>query len=211
MDAEFILDTPRVRSFISEVRTALAEQPVAEALHSLEPAFVSLLADHSWLPEEFMRPAPKGGMGGGIATWLIYRSANSDLSLFALVVPAGSATPVHDHLAWGLVGLYSGEQDERVYRRVAPTNGHHHADHAELELTQQNHLRPGDFYLLMPPEGDIHSVATISREPSVSIHLLGNDTGCIWRHAYDPEKSTMREFRSGWSNVACRDEAPTAE
>ncbi|MFV9506882.1 MAG: hypothetical protein AB4911_20210 [Oscillochloridaceae bacterium umkhey_bin13] len=211
MDTEFMLDTPRVRSFISEVRSALAEYPVAEALHSLEPAFVSLLADPSWLPEEFMRPASEGGMGGGIATWLIYRSASSDLSLFALVVPSGSATPVHDHLAWGLVGLYTGEQDERVYRRLHPANGHDHGDHAELELTQQNHLRPGDFYLLMPPEGDIHSVATISREPSVSIHLLGNDTGCVWRHAYDPEAGTVRDFRSGWSNLACRDEAAAAE
>ena len=28
-------------------------------------------------------------------------------------------TPVHDHLAWGLVGLYRGNQDEEFYR-LAP-------------------------------------------------------------------------------------------
>jgi predicted metal-dependent enzyme (double-stranded beta helix superfamily) len=70
---------------------------------------------------------------------------------------------------------------------------------------EQNHLCPGDFYLLMPPEGDIHSVATISPGPSISIHLLGNDTGCVWRHAYTPEDGDVRAFRSGWSNVPCRD------
>ena len=44
----------------------------------------------------------------------------------------------------------------------------------------------------MPPAGDIHSVATSSSTPSVSIHLLGNDTGCVWRHAYEPEVGTVR-------------------
>jgi len=204
MSDEFILDTPRVRAFIATVREALAEQPVAEALASLQPAFVDLLADQSWLPDEYMQPAAEGGMGGGIATWLLFRSGDGGLSLFSLVVPPGSATPVHDHLAWGLVGLYAGEQDERVYRRVGEHD--HEAGHAPLELVEQNHLRPGDFYLLMPPEGDIHSVATVSSGPSVSIHMLGNDTGCTWRHAYEPDAGRSRAFKSGWSNVPCRDD-----
>ena len=201
MDDEYLLDTPRVRAFIAEVRAALAAQPVAAALEALRPAFTELLADQTWLPEAYMRPAEESGMGGGIATWLIYRAGDGGLSLFSLVVPAGSATPVHDHLAWGLVGLYAGEQDERVYRRL--DGGDDGEAHAALELVERNHLHPGDFYLLMPPEGDIHSVATISAAPSVSIHLLGNDTGCIWRHAYEPEAGTMRAFRSGWSNREC--------
>jgi 3-mercaptopropionate dioxygenase len=40
----------------------------------------------------------------------------------------------------------------------------------------------------------------------VSVHLLGNDTGCVWRHAYEPAEGTPRPFRSGWSNVPCREE-----
>jgi predicted metal-dependent enzyme (double-stranded beta helix superfamily) len=217
MDDEYLLDTPRVRGFIAEVRAALEAQPVAEALAALQPAFVELLADQSWLPEEFMRPAEQGAMGGGIATWLIYRAGDGGLSLFSLVVPAGSATPVHDHLAWGLIGLHAGQQDERVYRRAeaypsaAPHShgdgpGEHHEGLAALELVEQNHLRPGDCYLLMPPDGDIHSVATTSDTPSVSIHLLGNDTGCVWRHAYQPEEGTVRPFKSGWSNRECERE-----
>ena len=49
-------------------------------------------------------------------------------------------------------------------------------------------------------------MATASAVPSVSIHLLGNDTGCVWRHAYEPAKGSVRPFRSGWSNVPCREE-----
>ncbi|MCU0492730.1 MAG: hypothetical protein MUD01_14150 [Chloroflexaceae bacterium] len=208
---EFILDTPRMRQFIAQVQQALAAAPPAPALESLRPAFAELLADPTWLPAVFMQGNPDGGMGGGIATWLLYRSGAGDLSLFSLVVPPGAATPVHDHLAWGLVGLYAGEQDERVYRRLDDGTGvHHHHDgdeeHAPLELVASNQIKPGDFYMLLPPEGDIHSVATTSEVPSVSIHLLGNDTGCVWRHAYNPEAGVARPFRSGWSNVACREE-----
>jgi predicted metal-dependent enzyme (double-stranded beta helix superfamily) len=64
-------------------------------------------------------------------------------------------------------------------------------------------LAPGDFYALLPPRDDIHRVRTTSPEPSVSIHLLTNDTGCVWRHAYDERTGVPRPFRSGYVNVAC--------
>lgn len=111
-------------------------------------------------------------------------SADRSLSLFSLVVPPGSATPVHDHLAWGLVGLYQGEQDEEVYAR---------RDGA-LALVDQRALGPGDFYVLIPPRDDIHRVRTTSNVPSVSIHLLTNDIGCVWRHTYDPETGAESPF-----------------
>ena len=197
---EYLVDTPIVRSFIGRVRQELELAAPTEALAALAPDFVELLAEQSWLPDEYRCPAEQSGMDGGIATWLIYRAAAGDLSLFALVVPSGSATPIHDHLAWGLVGLYQGEQDEEVFRRVP---GAVDDQHVALEIIARSHLRPGDFYQLMPPEGDIHRVLTISSEASVSIHLLGNDTGCVWRHAYTPEDQGVHPFRSGWSNAEC--------
>jgi predicted metal-dependent enzyme (double-stranded beta helix superfamily) len=199
---EYLVDNPVVRSFIARVRDALAHAPPAEALERLRPDFAALLADRSWLPEAFRAPVPEGGMGGGIASWLIYRAGDGGLSLSSLVVPPGAATPVHDHLAWGLVGLYQGEQDEEVFQRAGPAG----EQRAPLELAERSHLLPGDAYLLMPPDGDIHRVVTTSAEASVSIHLLGNDAGCVWRHAYTPEDSGVRAFRSGWSNRECRAE-----
>jgi 3-mercaptopropionate dioxygenase len=203
MADEYILDTPAVRNFICTVRQALEFSSTEEALNNLRPVFAQLLADPDWLPIAFREPVTAGGMGGGIASWLLYRAADGGLSLFSLVVPPGAATPVHDHLAWGLVGLYVGEQDEEVFR--------HSDDHAgkrePLEVIAKNHIRPGDFYVLTPPEGDIHRVRTTSATPSVSIHLLGNDTGCTWRHTYTPESGEVHPFRSGWSNVPCLDQA----
>jgi predicted metal-dependent enzyme (double-stranded beta helix superfamily) len=197
MNEEFVLDTPVVREFIADVLAMIASAASPEqACEALRPRFAELLADPDWLPAEYRADAPQSGMGGGIGQWLLYRAEDQSLSLFSLVVPAGAETPIHDHLAWGLVGLYRGEQDEEIYA---------HRD-GTLELVERRSLVAGDFYLLLPPRDDIHRVRTTSDETSVSIHLLTNDTGCVWRHSFDPESGEARPFRSGYVNMACEDE-----
>jgi predicted metal-dependent enzyme (double-stranded beta helix superfamily) len=194
---DIVLDTPVVREFLDGVREAIAASgSPEEACEAIRPRFAELLADDAWLPDEYMAPVPGSGMGGGIGQWLLYRADDGSLSLFSLVVPPGAQTPVHDHLAWGLVGLYRGTQDEEIY-------GHRNG---ALELVEKRSLVPGDFYVLIPPRDDIHRVRTTSTETSVSIHLLTNDTGCVWRHAYDPATGEAQPFRSGYVNVACEDD-----
>jgi predicted metal-dependent enzyme (double-stranded beta helix superfamily) len=197
---QFVLDSPRVRAFVDGVRSVIAasSSPI-EACESIRPSFADLLADPDWLPDEYRRDVPDSGMGGGIGQWLLFRAGDGSLSLFSLVVPSGSETPVHDHLAWGLVGLYQGTQDEDVYE--------HGSD--GLALVESRALAPGDFYALIPPGGDIHRVRTTSKETSVSIHLLTNDTGCVWRHRYEPESGETAPFRSGYVNAPC--EGPDEE
>ena len=195
---EYLVESPLVHAFVAETRSILA-QPLepADACELIRPHFAELLAADGWLPERFQEPAPESGMGGGIGQWLLFRAGDASLSLFSLVVPAAAETPVHDHLAWGLVGLYRGEQEEEIYAL---------RDDSELAVAQRRTLTPGDFYVLIPPQDDIHRVRTTSAATSVSIHLLTNDTGCIWRHAYDPETGRARPFRSGYANVACVDD-----
>jgi predicted metal-dependent enzyme (double-stranded beta helix superfamily) len=188
---EYLLDTPTVRDFIRDVRAAIAgAASPAAACDAIRPRFAALLADPEWLPERFQQPNPDSDMGGGIGQWLLFRGAERELTLFALIVPPGSATPIHDHLAWGLVGLYRGTQDEEIYNE-------------RVERIEQRALEPGDFYVLLPPRDDIHRVRTTSAETSVSIHLLTNDTGCVWRHAYDEDSGAAEAFRSGYVNVDC--------
>jgi predicted metal-dependent enzyme (double-stranded beta helix superfamily) len=191
---EYVLDTEQVRGFVTGVRSVVerAASP-GEACALLEPSFRKLLADVSWLPAEYQMDAPESGMGGGIGQWLLFRAADRSLCFFSLVVPPGSMTPVHDHLAWGLVGLYRGNQDEEFYR---PGGG-------RLELVRRRPLEPGDFYALLPPRDDVHRVRTTSDQTSVSIHLLASDTGCVLRHTYEEETGEPRPFRSGYVNAAC--------
>jgi len=199
---EYFIQSDLLRGFVREIRdiAAGAATPAA-ALGSMRGPFRRLLADQAWLPEKFRLPAEKSGMGGGIGTWLLYRAADRSLSLSSLVVVPGAVTPVHDHLAWGLVGLYAGTQEECVYRETRTTED----GRCELELVATRQLSTGDFYELLPPENDIHSVRTTSRIPSVSLHLLGRDIGCVWRHQYQPEHNTVRPFRSGYTNAPCEE------
>jgi predicted metal-dependent enzyme (double-stranded beta helix superfamily) len=191
---EYLLDTPVVRGFVAAVRRAIAAPTSPEAAcAAIRPRFAELLTDPDWLPATYSETAPGSGMGGGIGQWLLFRAADRSLSLFSLVVPSGSETPVHDHLAWGLVGLYQGAQDEEIYAERAD----------RLELVESRALEAGDFYALIPPRDDIHRVRTTSEESSISIHLLTNDTGCVWRHTFDPESGERQRFRSGYVNVAC--------
>jgi predicted metal-dependent enzyme (double-stranded beta helix superfamily) len=193
---EYVLDTDVVRTFVASARRAIDRADTAgDAIKTIEPDFVELLSRVDWLPERYQRDAPESGMGGGIGQWLLFRAADRSLCLFSLVVPPGAQTPVHDHGAWGLVGLYRGTQDEEFYW---PGDG-------RLELLRRRPLRPGDWYSLVPPADDIHRVRTTSAETSVSIHLLANDTGCVLRHAYDEETGAARPFRSGYVNAACEE------
>ncbi len=91
---------------------------------------------------------------------------------------------VHDHLAWGLVGVYRGNQDEEFY---APSEG-------RLGLLRRRPLDPGDFYALLPPRDDVHRVRTTSEHTSVSLHLLASDVGCIWRHTFDEPRARRPRF-----------------
>ena len=191
---EYVVGTRRVRDFVAEVRTRIQHgNSPTQACENISPLFAELLSDRDWLPAHYQAPAPQSGMGGGIGQWLIFRAADRSLSLFSLVVPPGAMTPVHDHLAWGLVGIYRGQQGEEFYR---PGRG-------QLELVRRRPLDPGDFYTLLPPRDDIHRVRTTSQETSVSIHLLANDTGCVWRHTYDEQTGEASPFRSGYVNAEC--------
>src|SRR5438270_12798081 len=119
---EYVLDTPVVRKLVAEVRARIDEAgSPGRACELIEPLFRRLLADRTWLPGRYQEAAAESGMGGGIGQWLLFRAADRSLSLFSLVVPPGAMTPVHDHLAFGLVGVYEGNQDEEFYRPALGT------------------------------------------------------------------------------------------
>jgi 3-mercaptopropionate dioxygenase len=197
----FLVDTPEIRTLVDETRrisAAIADAPAR--VQALRPAFAKLLAADGWLPREYASPDPTSGMGSGIGQYALYRAEDGSLTVFSLVIPAGAETPVHDHLAWGLIGVYRGRQHETVYRRLDDA---HDETKAVLEVSRTHTMDTGQFYSLLPPLDDIHYVKTVSDEPSVSIHLLANDTACVWRHRFEPSTGEVKAFRTGYSNAPC--------
>ncbi|PYR93840.1 MAG: hypothetical protein DMF84_08520 [Acidobacteria bacterium] len=201
----FLVDTSEIRALVDETRRltlTIADAPAR--VEALKPAFAQLLAAEGWLPHEYASPDFTSGMGSGIGQYALYRATDGSLTLFSLVVPAGAETPVHDHLAWGLVGVYRGRQHETVYRRL---DDGHDETRAVLEVSRTRAMNKGEFYSLLPPLDDIHYVKTVSEGPSVSIHLLANDTACVWRHRFEPSTGEVQAFRSGYSNAPCPPES----
>ena len=197
----FLVDTPEIRALIAEterLRTTIRNDEAR--LEALRPAFARLLAAEHWLPERCAMPDDTSRMGGGIGQYALYRAEDGSLTLFSLVIPAGAETPVHDHLAWGLIGVYRGRQHETIYRRLDDGSDE---TKAVLEVSRTHTMDTGQFYSLLPPLDDIHYVKTVSAEPSVSIHLLANDTACVWRHRFEPSTGEVKPFRSGYSNAPC--------
>jgi len=200
-DFGFLVDVPAIRALVDETRRLTGEiADIAARVDALRPAFGKLLAADDWLPKEYAEPDLKSGMGSGIGQYALYRAEDGSLCLFSLVIPAGAETPIHDHLAWGLIGVYRGIQDETVYRRL--DDGADESK-AQLEVARRQTVRRGQFYTLLPPLDDIHYVKTVSDVPSVSIHLLANDTACVARHRFDVASGAVTAFRSGYSNAKC--------
>ena len=197
----FLVDVPAVRALVDEARRVIEAYPTDVArVEALGPAFHRLMTSDGWLPHECAQPDEGSRMGGGIGQYALYRAEDGSLCLFSLVVPVGAETPVHDHLAWGIVGVYRGTQDETVYRRLDDGS---EPDKAVLEIARRQTLERGESYTLLPPVDDIHFVKTTSDVPSISIHLLANDTACVWRHRFDPEAGSVTPFRSGYANAPC--------
>ncbi|MDZ8236979.1 MAG: hypothetical protein RMZ69_07370 [Nostoc sp. ChiQUE01a] len=151
---QWFIESQELRSLVAKLReiTVSTADNHIQTLAKLEPYFQELLAQQQWLPEKFTQVNLESKMGGGIGQWLLYRAKDRSLSVFRLVIPPGSTTPVHDHLAWGLIGLYKGNQQETVYRRVDNGNAE---GHAQLQITEvrrrsqpQASLQPGDIYRL---------------------------------------------------------------
>ena len=199
MNEEFVLDTPVVREFVADVQATIASaDSPAQACEALTPPFAELLSDPEWLPAEYRADAPQSGMGGGIGQWLLYRALDQSLSLFSLVVPAGAETP---HRSSPPPGSLAPRQQEDhaccMYARADQSGG------------RRPRLQP-----LIPPRDDIHRVRTTSAETSVSIHLLTNDTGCVWLYCSTPNPATPNRSAPGtstWRARTSEEEKPMSE
>ncbi len=195
--SELITDTGRaaLNDLHDQINASLAAGgDPAVVIERIKAPFAAFLKRDGWLPEPCRRPIP-----GKAASYALLRSRDPEYVLFSMVLPAGESTKVHNHLAWGLIGLWQGRQFEVQYRRVDDGS---RPDFAEIVETHRQTLELGDITRLLPPLDDIHIISTLSDTPSISIHLLGNDLGSIPRQLFYPEERRAETFISGYDNVS---------
>lgn len=136
-----------------------------------------LIRDPDWLPARHRVPADEG-----YCPHLVHVAPDGGWSLVSLVWKPGQRTPIHDHVAWCVVGVYQGEEEETRYRLYAQD------DEPFLVETDRHRARAGDTVALVPPDEDIHAVANAGDGVAISLHVYGADIaklGSSVNHRFD--------------------------
>jgi 3-mercaptopropionate dioxygenase len=142
---------------------AAAERHVDDP-HGIADHLSVLLGQDGWLSSHDQRPG-----ADSYRQHLLHVSPTRRLSVVALVWQPGQRTPIHDHVAWCIVGVYRGIEREIRYRLVEA------GGRPYLEPTGSVVARPGHVEALVPPAEDIHAVTAAGTEMAVSIHVYGAD------------------------------------
>lgn len=152
------------------VRRSVPGQPTVDAVAAaLQPALGR---------PALLSAAQQAGDPAAYRQHLLHVAPDGAFSLVALVWLPGQATPVHDHLAWCVVGVHRGAENETRY--ALTTTG-------DLVETGRAVARVGDVAGLLPP-GDIHEVRNGGDDLAVSLHVYGadlRDVGTSIRRRYD--------------------------
>jgi predicted metal-dependent enzyme (double-stranded beta helix superfamily) len=123
-----------------------------------------LLGQDGWLSARDQRPG-----ADSYRQHLLHVSPTRRLSVVALVWQPGQRTPIHDHVAWCIVGVYRGVEREIRYRLVE------HEGERCLLRTGSVDAHPGHVEALVAPAEDIHCVTAAGDEKTISIHVYGAD------------------------------------
>ena len=148
-------------AFVEFVRDAeaLIDEP-----HAVAARLATLLAEDGWLAPEDRAPGTDS-----YRQHLLHVSSCRGLSVVALVWRPGQKTPIHDHVAWCVVGVYRGVELETRYRLVEVDG------RSCLQPVGTIEAYPGHVEALVPPAGDIHAVTAGGAEETISIHVYGAD------------------------------------
>ncbi len=153
--------------------------------------------------EKFLRPIKSRP-----AAYLVYKPPDRSFSIISMVWGAGQKFPIHDHLSWGLIGVYQNKITEERYERLDDGAKEGYADIRQTGVTnfEEGQILEEGLVFDELRRNDIHRILNHTGRPSVSIHILASDLGMKQRHQYDPNVKTVRRFQSGYDDPEGRRE-----
>lgn len=174
-----------LEAFIADAaRIMQAGNDRTQIVDDLSPLLERLMRNPGLLEERYKRVG-----ANGLYRYHFYNAPDGALTINAPIFLKGRPTPVHDHLTWGVIGVYSGQQLTTRYKRFDDTG---EVETTRLEVVANAVLPPGSIYPLLPPD-DLHRIETVSDEPGISIHVLGADLRHQRRHIFEPVRWAVRE------------------
>ena len=185
-----------VSDFIRDADATLRQSSGgSDALGQLKLRLERLVGSEGSVPQAAFAPRKDR-----FAMNLIHMPPDKSYSVIGGVWTPGQTTPIHDHLTWALIGVYSGQEREALFRR---TDDRSDPTRARLQLASERTNGKGHVTVL--GAAGIHRVDNPFSDPAYSIHVYGRDIGTTERHSYDPVTGEIGKFVSGYCNVL-RDE-----
>jgi len=177
----------RLRGFIAAfTRLIETEGSEAQVLYKGAALLADLIRADDWLP-----PAFAAADTARYQQHLLHCDALERFSVVSFVWAPGHETPVHDHTVWGLIGQLRGAEASQAYERQ---------DGKLVPIGPRLVLKAGQVEAVSPRIGDIHQVANVADQVSVSIHVYGGNIGAVRRSTYGAD-GAVRPFISGYSNT----------
>ena len=154
------------------------------AVRELEPLLRRAMDGPGWADDHYAAPVEGGRRG-----FEYYRNPDGSLFVYGVRFRHGRPTPVHDHVTWGLIGVYCGKQRTARYRRRDDGSA---PGRCSVEVVTDEVLTHGATYPLLPPH-DIHRIEVVSPGEGLSIHVLGADLRLQRRRIFDVDAGTCEE------------------
>lgn len=157
-----------------------------DIIEGVRPLLQKLLTHEELIPAAYQEPLPNK-----YAQYLLYKPDNEAFSVIAFIWGAGQTAPVHDHLVWGLVGLYRGSVIEKRFKR----EDHGVSAEPRYSIREVSEVKAdkGDITFVYPPDYDIHGVSNPFDEIAITVHIYGTDIGKQERHIHDVQNGTYRD------------------
>ncbi|MGG4033127.1 cysteine dioxygenase family protein [Paenibacillus cisolokensis] len=182
-------------AFENDLRAILGRaSDFRQIIEEARPLFRQLLDDDELVPEAYRQPLPDK-----YAQYLLYKPEDNVFSVVAFVWGPGQTAPVHDHLTWGLVGVWRGGIEEKRYRRTWIEDGRQEA--YKLQEVQTVRASQGDISYVYPPDRDIHGVSNPFDDTAITVHVYGTDIGQQQRFIYDIDSADARPVVTRHANA----------
>ncbi len=118
----------------------------------------------------------------------IYFSPDKAFSVRAFIWEPEVKYPIHDHGAWGIVGAFINDVNEKKYMRLDDGS---RANYAQVKMISDVVLKPGETTCVLPENRGIHEMKAMNGRTSVSIHVYGQAVRKGFIYNYDPNDNTL--------------------
>jgi len=126
---------------------------------------------------------------------LVYRDPRGLFVVLALLWKPNTASAIHDHASWGVMGTYTSAMEVTNFDRVddGSTPGTATLKTREVIPSVEGHVE-----VVIPPRIDIHRMANPTDRQTITLHTYGREVDAC--NVYDPETGRVGSVSLRYAN-----------